>query len=427
MTAVGWVGLGKLGLMCALACDRYGGHTVAGYDPDPLPANILSGDAAPPDEDGVHDALRGHTVKVLPSVEDVVAQSDVVFVAVQTPHAAAYGGETPAPDDRRDFEYAFLVHAVRSVCDAAERQQKPVTVVVVSTVLPGTCNRLIRPLTNAFVRLVYSPAFIAMGTTLNDFRDPEFVICGVDDPVDAEPLRQVHATIHDRPLFVTSIETAELIKVAYNVFISTKIVFANTLMEICHKTGADTDHVIDALTLATDRVISPRYLRGGMGDGGACHPRDLIAMSWLADRLHLSYDLLGQMAQAREAQTGWVADVVCSYAEQTGLPVVVLGKAYKPGVSLTAGSPALLLANVLTDRGLVPVHWDPHVDGMSAPFIPGRAKGVFVVATRHGEFADLPFASGSVVVDPFGFVPDRPGVVVVRLGRKGSLAPPVRM
>ena len=415
MTAIGWIGLGKLGLTVALTCERFGGHAVVGYDPDPRPADILAGRTAPPQEAGIGALLDGTAMKVLPAPADVVAAADVVFVAVQTPHAAAYGGEIPAPAERRDFDYTHLVQAVRDVCTAASAQRKPVTVVVVSTVLPGTCNRLIRPLANRYATIIYSPAFIAMGTTVADFRDPEFVICGVDDPDDSEPLRQVHAAIHDRPLFVTSIETAELIKVAYNVFISTKIVFANTLMEICHKTGADCDDVVDALSLATDRVISSKYLRGGMGDGGACHPRDLIAMSWLAQRLNLSFDLLGNMAEAREAQTRWLADLVARQSEQTGLPIVVLGKAYKPGSDLTYGSPALLLAGMLELPGRHVTQWDPHVD---AGEIPTEGPAVFVVATAHPEFPEWTFPAGSVMVDPFGIMPDRAGVTVVRVGRK---------
>lgn len=410
---VGWIGLGRLGLPCALVLDA-AGHTVTGYDLSPVPAEILTGKCPPMQEEHITGLLASSSLKLLSSPRDVAATSDVVFVAVQTPHAPAYGGEVPAPEDRRDFEYAYLVQACRDVCAAAAAMAKPVTLVVVSTVLPGTVNRLIRPLLNPHVRLIYSPAFIAMGTTISDYRNPEFVTCGVDRDEDAEPLRDVFGAVHTRPLFVTSIETAELIKVFYNCFISTKIVLGNTLMEIAHKTGADCDAVIDALTLATDRIISPKYLRGGMGDGGGCHPRDNIAMSWLAERLDLSYDLMGEVTRAREAQTWWLADLARSYADQSGLPITILGKAYKPGSDLTAGSPALLLAHQLRDRE--PAHWDPHVEPRSAS--PLQRPAVFVVATRHPAFSKACYPEGSIVVDPFGYVPDHSHITVIRVGRK---------
>lgn len=410
---VGWVGLGHLGLPCALTLAKYGGHTVAGYDPKPPRL---------PDYEAGIDQFDLTTLAFADSPAGVVASSDVVFVAVQTPHAPAYGGETPTPAERRDFEYGYLINAARAVGAAAEQQRKPITLAVVSTVLPGTSNRLIRPLLPPHVRLVYTPAFIAMGTTVADFLAPEFVLAGADNPAHLEPVKQVYAALHDRPVVETTIETAELIKVAYNTVISTKVVLGNTLMEICEKTGADCDAVVDALALATDRVTSAKYLRGGMGDGGQCHPRDLIAMSWLADRLDLSYDLLGAVAAAREAQTGWLADLAERWADQTNLDVVILGTAYKPGVPLEHGSPALLLRDLLEQRlDTAKVVWtyDPYAGDNPEKWAYLLADPhVYVIGCKHPEFAGYEFPAGSVVLDPHGYIPDRPGVTVIRIGRK---------
>lgn len=426
---VGWIGLGKLGLTCAaVLADR--GHQVVGHDVGDWAARVLAGDADPPHEDGFTD-LDVSRLKLVDDVSAVVAASDVVFVAVQTPHAPAYGGETLAPDDRRDFEYGYLVAACREVCRQAHAQNRVITLAVVSTVLPGTCDRLIRPLLGTHVRLVYNPFFIAMGTTVADFLRPEFVLLGVDRREDAALLRGVYAALHQQPRVHMSIASAELTKVAYNTFISMKIVWANAVMEICHHTGADVDQVVDALALATDRVISPAYLRGGMGDGGHCHPRDLIAMSWLAQRLDLSYDLLGQMTTAREAQSQWLADLVWQWCDLTRLTPVVLGRSYKPESPLTGGSPALLLYDQLAARldegdGWIPI-WDPHVDGAPVRLPDRDLEGapalladphVFVVAARHPEFVGLSYPCGSVVIDPWGYIPDRTGVTVVRIGRK---------
>jgi len=102
------------------------------------------------------------------------------------------------------------------------------------------------------------------------------------------------------------LNNAELIKVAYNTYIGMKIAFANTLMEICHKMGnIDVDQVTGALTFASRRLMSGAYLTGGMGDGGGCHPRDNIALSWLAQRLDLSFDWFASVMGAREKQTVW--------------------------------------------------------------------------------------------------------------------------
>ena len=112
-----------------------------------------------------------------------------------------------------------------------------------------------------------------------------------------------YTTICGSQVFDTSIENAELIKVCYNTFISTKIALANTIMEICHATpGTNCDVVVDALGLASQRLISTAYLRGGMGDGGGCHPRDNIALSWYSQSKNLSYDWFGYIMETREAQ-----------------------------------------------------------------------------------------------------------------------------
>jgi UDPglucose 6-dehydrogenase len=409
---VGWVGLGKLGLPCALVLAQH--HSVYGYDVSDRARRILAGTEEPMQEEGIQELLDSNALFVQESIADVVMKSEIVFVAVQTPHAPAYGGETPVPLDRQDFEYAFLVQACRDVCNEAFNQKKKITLAVVSTVLPGTSHRLIEPLLNRYVDYVYTPQFIAMGTTINDFIHPEFVICGTRDEKGSAALSKVFGPVHRYDiLYRCDIETAEAIKVFYNTFISMKIVFANMVMEMCHKTGADSDVVAHALGRATDRVISPKYMRGGMGDGGACHPRDLIALSWLAGRLDLSYDLLGEMAYARQEQTQWLADLVRVYEEQTRFPVVIMGKAYKPGSDLTSGSPALLLKYYLGD--LVQYHYDPHVSRTQAS---PKYAAVYVVATMHPEFANFPYPAGSVVLDPFGYVWDRPGVTVVRIGRK---------
>jgi len=415
MTAVGWIGLGRLGLPLALVLDA-AGHAVTGYDIDPLPGKILAGRAEPPAEDRIGALLDGHDIRMAGGIGEVVDMSDVVFVAVQTPHAPAYGGETPVPARRRDFEYGYLAQACRDVCAAAAARPAPVTLVVVSTVLPGTCDRLIRPFLGRSAQLVYSPAFTAMGTAIPDFSSPELTLCGCDGDDGAEALAGVLGKVHDAPMLRMPVASAELAKVAYNTFISMKIVFANTIMEMAHQTGADCDDVTRALAAATTRVVSPMYLSGGMGDGGACHPRDLIAMSWLAQRAGLSYDLPGELARARELQAGWIADLAAGYAAQAGLPVQIMGRAYRAGMNLTAGSPALLLADLLAEQqAAVAGQWDPHVDGPAGR--PDR-RAVYVIATRHPEFAAFDYPPGSVVIDPHGYIPDRHLVTVIRVGRK---------
>jgi UDPglucose 6-dehydrogenase len=152
-----------------------------------------------------------------------------------------------------------------------------------------------------------------------------------------------------------------------------------------------------------------------MGDGGPCHPRDNIALSWLSEQLELSHDIFSDIMEAREHQAEWLADLIAERAN--GLPVVMLGKAFKPDSHLTDGSPARLLAAILEERGIAFDHHDGHVDGPSPP-VEERSPSLFFVATGHREYQEATFPRGSLVLDPWGLIPDQEGVTVVRIGRR---------
>jgi UDPglucose 6-dehydrogenase len=421
MSDVGVLGLGKLGLIMAMVLDVHGNHRVTGCDFSRRPTDILTGqaDAVPKEADILHLIANNH-LNVINDPASLVANADVIFVAVQTPHPPAYDGTVPVPEETKDFDYSHLISAVRQLSRAADQQCKFITIAVVSTVLPGTCDRLLRPLLSSQVKLVYTPSLIALGKVADDLLNPEFVILGTDSYDDALPVRQIYASLHSRPVLMMSIPSAELTKVAYNTYTSMKIVFANTMLEIAEKTGADADAVTDALSQATVNLMSPKYLRGGMGGGGYCHPRDVIAMSYLADRLDLSSDLFGFLAHAREAQSMWLASVAQDMHYLTDLPVVILGNAYRPNSDLAGGSAALLLFTQLSQFVPLLLMIDPYTGDQTWDEVEKITDSpcVFVIGCAHREFARLEFEPGSVVIDPSGIIPDQPGVTVIRLGRK---------
>lgn len=269
---VGFVGLGKLGMVVALAIENKG-HNVFGYDVDPNVYSYVKNRKIPYTEEGAPELLAKTRLQMMDSVEGVVAQSDIVFCPVQTPHLPMYEGITRIPSERADFDYTYLKTAVGNIAKAAKQLEKKTVLVVISTVLPGTIEREIKPLLNEYIEFAYEPLFIAMGTTRHDFENPEFVLLGMDESEKAINLvKKLHASIHDKPVFVTTVRNAELIKVVYNTFISSKIAYINTIMEICEKMGANIDEISRALSLATDRIVSMKYMWGGNGDGGGCFP-----------------------------------------------------------------------------------------------------------------------------------------------------------
>lgn len=411
---IGFLGLGKLGLPVAL-CVEDKGHEVAGHDISPSVIQMITDRTLTYQEEGAQELLDKTQIKLM-EVPELVAFSDIIFVPIQTPHAPLYEGITRLPNTRVDFDYEWLKSGLTTLSAEIEKQGSDKIVVIVSTVLPGTLERDIIPLLHENVKLCYNPFFIAMGTTIPDFLNPEFVLFGVDDPDAATTAEAFYRTIHDQPFFKTTIKSAELIKVAYNTFIGMKIVFANTMMEICHHTGADVDAVTEAMGLATDRLMSSRYLSGGMGDGGGCHPRDNIALSWLSRKLKLSHDFFDNLMVARENQTEWLANLMEIEWQKTGLDYVILGRTFKPETNLTTGSPAILLENILTEQGFSVMSYDPYLDESLPEFPPS----IFLIGTKHPQFQTFSFPVGSVVIDPWRYIPEQEGVEVISLG-KGAL------
>ena len=409
------VGAGKLGGTVALAIERLGGHEVMITDVSSEVLDNFRKRSLPYREVMADELIKDHEL-LIGTIDDCVQFAELIFVAVQTPHGPEYEGVTRLPKTRADFDYRYLVEAMRKISNCVNRHRREVVVAIISTVLPGTIEREIKPWLSPYIHLAHTPHFIAMGTTIPDYMNPEFVLLGGDDETAHATLRKFYSTLHDAPLVEMSIASAELAKVYYNVLLGLKIVAANTLGEICEKTQADADDVVNALKLATDRLISPKYMTPGMGDAGGCHPRDAIALSALARRLGLSFDLFEAMLLQRELHSDWLADLLVEAMENTGFPAVILGKSYKPETNLTVGSAATLLANQLTERGIEFIHYDPHVDHGQCPDGPA----VYFLATRHEAFKSYSFSPGSVVIDPWGFLEDQDGVYIKRIGRKSQ-------
>lgn len=275
---VGMIGLGKLGLPVSIALSSK--HEVFGYDINP---SLMSKREYEHKEVGptlLNDFQKHFDTANIKFVEfkEVIDKSDLIFASVQTPHHPMYEGTVRAPKETKDFNYQYLINTAKEI---AKHVSKEKIIVIISTVLPGTIRREILPILNGKCKVVYNPFFIAMGTVLKDFLNPEFALLGSDDDDALQFVKDFYIDFYGKDLSACmSIESAELCKVYYNTFITAKITLANTLMEMCHKIpNTNCDDIIDAISRATDRIISPQYLRGGMGDGGGCFPPDELVMT----------------------------------------------------------------------------------------------------------------------------------------------------
>ena len=331
-TKIGFIGLGKLGMPCAEAIAKKG-FDVVGYD-------ILH--------------KTSTYIEIRESIEEVCKDRDIVFVATPTPHEDGYDGRAPTSHlPVKDFNY----DAVKKVLTKCNKHMGEIqTLVLISTVLPGTCRRELQPLvTNT--KLMYNPYLIAMGTVADDMINPEMImigskngLSGTNCKIRSELLESFYNQVCDnfpRMEFGT-FEEVESMKIFYNTFISNKVALVNMIQDVAHKLGnMNVDVVTQALAKSTKRIVSPAYMKAGMGDGGACHPRDNIALRWLAKELDLGYDMFESIMTAREQQAETMAKAILTH----GKHIWFSSDSYKPGTDLVDGSSSLLLQHYVKKHG----------------------------------------------------------------------------
>ncbi len=328
---ISFIGLGKLGMPCAEALAKKGYTDIAGYD-----------------------VLQKHSdlVDIKSSLADAIKNRDVVFIATPTPHEEGYDGREPTSHKQpKDFNYDE-VKKVLTECNNLMNDEQ--VVVLISTVLPGTIRREFDPImTN--VKLIYNPNLIAMGTVGYDMINPEMIMIGTkkgveETAVKAGWLKNLYRDIceNDPRIEFGTWEEVEAMKIFYNTFISNKIALVNMMQDVANKLGhMDVDKVTQALAKSTKRIVSPAYMKAGMGDGGACHPRDNIALRWLAKELELGYDMFETIMTARERQAENMAKEILTHGEN----VFFTSDSYKPGTDLVDGSYSLLVQYYVRKHG----------------------------------------------------------------------------
>lgn len=385
---IGFVGLGKLGLPCAEAIVKKG-HHVTGYDT----ANRYS-----------------EFVKVADSIKSTVKDRDIVFIAVPTPHDPAYDGRAPTAHLRpKDFSYDIVKNCLT---EANKYMNKDQLLVLISTVLPGTTRKeFIHLVPNT--RFVYNPYLIAMGSVAWDMVNPEMVMIGTESGSltgDAQQLIDFYKTVmENNPRYVVGTwDECECIKVFYNTFISAKICLVNMIQDVAVKQGnINVDVVTEALAKSTMRIMGSKYMKAGMGDGGSCHPRDNIALRYLAENLDLGYDLFDAIMNAREIQAKNLAKELVKHAKENKLPIYIHGKSYKPGVEYCDGSYSLLVGYYVKELGIEPIYIDPLTNDQVK-----ECLGVILLAHNekvtynNREIKDnqnlyCKILKGSIIIDPW--------------------------
>jgi UDPglucose 6-dehydrogenase len=395
---IGFIGLGKLGLDCAEVFAEK--HTVRGYDISPRISQTVN----------------------VGSAQDTIQGSDWIFIAVPTPHELGYDGSLPSSHlEPRDFGHDAVKDAITQVNQYATTSKK---VVLISTVLPGTTRDNFANLLDDRHQFLYNPYLIAMGSVKWDMVNPEMVMIGTQDgdrTALAGQLIELYETVmQNNPRYVVGTwEECEAIKIFYNTFISAKVGLVNMIQDFAMKIGnIDVDVVTDALAQSTMRIMGPKYMTAGMGDAGACHPRDNIALRWLAQKYHIGYDIFDTIMHAREIQAKNLAQFLLYQANKQGsnLPVVIHGKSYKPDVPYCIGSYSVLVGHYLKSMGVDVKYLDPLADDPTDVIVSVTQPCVLLMAhNRHvtygytgqagqdNYYCEIP--SGSIIVDPWRSIP----------------------
>lgn len=372
MKKISMIGCGKLGQDCAeVMAETY---DVIGYDvAQRFPKNF----------------------NMAETLQEAVNDRDIIFIAVPTPHELEYGGETPISHlPNKNFDYSFVKDVLIEVNRYVNKKQ---LVVLISTVLPGTVrSEFIDLISNA--RFIYNPYLIAMGTVKWDMVNPEMVIIGTEDgslTSDAQELIDFYKPLmQNNPRYeVGTWDEAESIKIFYNTFISTKLALVNMIQDVAEISGnINVDKVTDALKKSTNRIMGQGYMVAGMGDGGACHPRDNIALRWLSEKLDLGYDLFGAIMTAREKQ----AENMSKRCLTVGADVCIVGKAYKPGVPYTIGSASMLTGHYIETHGGTVHYYDPNTGDTVFP-----TTDVYLIGYWEDWVENISWPKNCTVIDPW--------------------------
>lgn len=357
ITHISVIGLGKLGAPLA-ACLAHKGYNVIGVDLDESKVAALAAGHAPVYEPGL-DALIENNRERLTATRDIqsaVANTRATFVVVPTPSGADGA-----------FSLRFVLPAMQAIGQALKHKTDYHLVSLTSTVMPGATGLHVLDAlesesgkrVNVDFGLCYSPEFIALGSVIRDMLNPDFILIGQSDERAGTALSNIYHQLCDNqpPIATMSYVNAELTKIAVNTYVTTKISYANMLAQVCENLpGADADVVTGALGL--DTRIGKKYLKGALGYGGPCFPRDNIAFATLAQQVGTRALLAEATDQTNRLQIERLANLVRANLPAGGR-AGILGLSYKPNTDVVEESQGVMLAQWLSALGIETIVYDP--------------------------------------------------------------------
>ena len=381
-------GAGYVGLVTG-ACFADLGHRVTVRDVIPERIDALRRGEVPIYEPGL-DELLGRNRERLAFTLDVgeaIDGAEFVYVAVGTP--PTYSGDAD-------------LTAVWTVIDELPQVDRRVVVAMKSTVPVGTGTKVRHRLDArglGHVGYVSNPEFTAEGTAVRDFMEPDRIVIGAFDEADGDAVQALHEGI-DAPVVRSDVASAEMIKLAANAALMTRISFINEIANVCEATGADVVKVAEGI--GHDRRIGKSFLRAGVGFGGSCFPKDSIALKQLAANSGYHFQVLNAVIEVNELQKRRVIGKLTQLlGPLRGKRIALLGLAFKPNTDDTREAPAFVLAGRLLAEGADVVAWDPvaradglhGVDQVGSVADAARDADAVVIVTEWPELTDVDWSS----------------------------------
>jgi GDP-mannose 6-dehydrogenase len=341
-------GLGYVGCVSA-ACFAREGHEVCGVDVNATKVEIINSGRSPIVEAGIDDLIgemvTSGRLRATTDTADAINNSEISLVCVGTPSN---------PNGSLDLKY------VKRVCQeigaALEKKRECHTVVIRSTMLPGTIEGVVIPTLEVYsgrkvgrdIGVSINPEFLREGTSLKDFYAPPFTLIGADEEDVAASVRRLYSNI-EAPLYVTGIRAAEMVKYACNCFHALKVSFANEIGNICKALGIDSHEVMDVFCQDKKLNLSPYYLKPGFAFGGSCLPKDLRAITYKAKETDVEVPVLSSILQSNRRQIERAYEMVMRTGKKR---IGVLGFSFKAGTDDLRESPMVSLIELLIGKGM---------------------------------------------------------------------------
>lgn len=341
-------GIGYVGCVSA-ACFAKAGHEVIGVDLNPTKVEIINSGKSPIVEAGIDELISAMVatgrLRATTCSCEAIKNSEVSLVCVGTPSNA-----------NGSLDLDHVKHVCEEIGKTLKEKEARHTIVIRSTMLPGTIEGLVVPTLEASsgkkagedFGVCINPEFLREGSSLKDFYAPPFTLIGTDEKETADLVSQLYAGI-EAPLFVTALKTAEMVKYACNCFHALKVSFANEIGNICKAVGIDSHEVMHVFAQDTKLNLSPYYLTPGFAFGGSCLPKDLRAINYKAKQLDVEAPVLSSILPSNRLQIEKAINMVL----QTGKKRVgVLGFSFKAGTDDLRESPMVTLIETLIGKGL---------------------------------------------------------------------------